>query len=138
MPLSDDEKAAVRYHLGYGDVEPASSITFGQPTLMQTNFLLESSLDRVSERAVPRIRIIIGYMEGIDRKLVEAQERLAASQLGDMTLRGSTRGETEPDLLEREYVRWAYRLADIFRCPVYAYSARFRVGVRAGNVHVGG
>jgi len=86
----------------------------------------------VIEEACVRVRQILGVLDGIETKLVEAQERLAAAALDGLKLR-----ENEPDMLELEYRRWADRLADIFGVPKYAYSSRFRAGSGgAANVPV--
>lgn len=133
MPLSDEEKERARYHLGYPEVQAAASIQFGIPRPIQTAFLVESAFGLVIERAVPRIRSILQIMDGIEEKLVEAQDRLAAIQLEELHLR-----ENEPDMLEREYVRWGMRLADLFGVPIYAYATRYKRflngGGKAGNI----
>lgn len=120
MPLTDGEKQKARYHLGYPSLSTAASIQFGQPALTQTNFLVESALGRVLETAIDQIRTYINVMDGIEQKLVEAQDRLAATQLEELKLNGK-----ETDMLEAEYRRWGYRLSDILSCPVYPYSRRY-------------
>lgn len=132
MALTTQERERVRYHLGYLQVQPAAAMTFGLPRPIQTFFILESAMDRILEVAIPRVRRILDVLDGVECRLERAQARLAASQLGDLHTR-----ENEPDLLEREYDRWAYRLADIFGVPLYAYSKRFRSSA-AGNVTVTG
>jgi len=121
MPLSDGERQHARYLLGYPSLSTAASVQFGVPALTQTNFLVESALLRLMEESLPQVRSIMGVMDGVETKLVEAQDRLAAIQLEDLHLR-----EDETEKLEREYQRWGYRLANILGCPVYAYSERYR------------
>lgn len=136
MPLTTAEKERCRYHLGYIEVQPAASIQFGLPRPIQTQFLVESAMNLVMEEACDRVRKIICVMDGVECRLVAAQDRLAASALGQLTMRAD-----EPDALEREYYRWACRLADIFGVPLYAYSARFRPfagGGMAGSIPVRG
>lgn len=123
MPLSDGEKQRIRYHLGYPSLGTAASIQLGVPALSQTNFLVESALGRLLEEALPQVRAIVSTMDGIENKLIEAQDRLAATKLADLSLR-----ENEPDMLETEYRRWGYRLADIVGSPVYPYSRRYQGG----------
>lgn len=133
MPLSDAEKERVRYHLGYLSVSTAASLTFGIPVPQQTLFLVESAMTRIIADSVPRVKRILQIMDGIEEQLVEAQPRFAAMKLGDLDLR-----ENETDKLEREYVRWGHRLAEIFGVPVYPYSERYSqsFGVRAGSIPV--
>lgn len=131
MALSAAERERVGYHLGYLQVSGAASIQLGIPRPLQTVFLLEQALNNVIEAAVPRVRRIIGVMDGVETKLCEAQDRLAAQQLDSLTLR-----ENEPDMLEREYVRWGKRLADLLGVPLYPYSERYRNTVTSGNIPV--
>lgn len=119
-PLTDAEKQRAAYHLGYPAVTSAASVAFGVPTLTQTNFLVYSSLDKLLPSALDQVRAIVSTMDTIEAKLVEAQDRLAATQLEELHLR-----ENEPDMLEAEYRRWGYRLSDIIGAPVYPYSRRY-------------
>ena len=128
MPLSDGEKQKARYHLGYPALTTAASIALGVPTLTQTNFLVESALDRLLEPSLEQVRRIITIMDGIEGHLVDAQERLAAIQLEELHLR-----EDEPDKLEAEYRRWGHRLADIVGAPINPFSLRYKGGAGAVN-----
>lgn len=133
MPLNDREKERVRYHMGYLGVSGAASIQFGIPRPLQTVFLIEQAMNNLIEAALPRVRRIINIMDNVENKLEAAQDRLAAIRLDQLQLR-----ENEPDLLENEYVRWGYRLADILGAPIYAYSLRYRNhgGTVAGSIPV--
>lgn len=123
MALSDDEKARARYHLGYPALSTAASIQFGVPALTQTNFLVENALTRLLESSLARVRSILLTMDNVEQKLIDAQDRLAATQLEQLSLRAD-----ETERLEDEYRRWGYRLADICGCPVYPYSKRYQGG----------
>lgn len=133
MPLTDAEKQRARYHLGYPSLSTAASIQLGVPALSQTNFLVENALTRLMEVALEQVRAIIKTMDDIEMKLIDSQDRLAATQLEELHLNNS-----EPDMLEKEYRRWGYRLADIIGAPIYPYSTRYQNlgGIR--NVSVSG
>lgn len=133
MPkLSDADRARVRYHLGYINVQSVVSLGWGIPQPTQTLYLVEAAMSRVIPDIIPKILQILQIMDGVETKLVEAQTRLAAIALGSLKLR-----EQEGDQLEHEYVRWGSRLADILGCPIYPYSARYRnAGGRAGMIPV--
>lgn len=121
MPLNDSEKERTKYHLGYLNVSPAASISYGMARPIQTLFLVETALNNVIESSVDRIRRVLSIMDNIELKLVDAQDRLAADAIDGLKIRAA-----EPDLLDREYVRWGYRLADILGVPVYPYSLRYK------------
>jgi len=56
-----------------------------------------------------------------------ARSRFKAMKLGEITLRTGPQ-DNEIDMLEREYYRWAQRLADVLGCPLNIFSERFRYG----------
>jgi len=134
VPFDDADKERIRYHLGYLEVSVAASISFGIPRPLQTVFLVEQAMNNVIPAAIPRVMRYLKVLDDIEDKMVDAQDRLAATQLEDLHLR-----EDETDKLEREYVRWASRLSDILGAPIYAYSQRFReflMGTNAGSIPV--
>lgn len=131
--LTDAEKDRIRYHLGYPSTEAIASASFGIPALRQPAFLIESAMNTLLEVSLPRVRQVLTILDNLECKLVEAQDRLAAEQLGDLRTRSD-----ELSRLEVEYNRWAMRLADIFAVPIYGYAARFLSGGgRAGNIRRG-
>ncbi len=135
MPLTDDEKQRVRYHLGYPAVTSTASVQFGVPAFSQQLFMVENNLTKLLENAVEQVRRISMLMDNIEHKLIDAQDRLAATRLEDLELRAD-----ETDSLEGEYRRWGYRLAELVGCPVYLYSERYKAGGanRVTNVTVRG
>lgn len=120
MPLTEQDKERCRYHMGYLGVAAGPSISFGIPKLSQTLYLLEQSLANMIELAVPRLRSNLDVMDGIERKMIEAQDRLAAAKLEELEL-----NKSECNQLEGEYQRWGLRLADITGAPVNPFSARY-------------
>lgn len=130
--LTAAEKERTRYHLGYLGVQVGDSLSFGLPVPIQTLFIVELAMDHLIAEAVPRVRSLLQVLDGIECRLLASQERLAATALGELKLR-----DNEPDLLEREYFRWAGRLADVLGVPFYAYSNRFKgKGSMGGNLPV--
>jgi hypothetical protein len=131
MALTQQEIERARYHLGYPEAGQVASLQYGIPIPIQTLFLFESAVNYVLPVAEQRVRQILLVMDNIEVQMSgPAVARLAAIQLGDLKLR-----ENEPDLLEGEYRRWGYRLAETLGVPVYAYSTKYRMG--AGGVGAG-
>jgi hypothetical protein len=136
--LGEEEKERVRYHLGYMATSgSAASLQFGIPKPAQTIFLLEQAFSLMTNQyAVGRVRKILSILDGIEDTMVSpGQATLLAEQLGTMKTRGTAPGQTATDLLEREYVRWAKRLADVMGVPLYPYADRFKRS-GSGNVPV--
>lgn len=132
MAFTPEEKANIRYHLGYPNVEPVSGYGLGIPIPLQTSFILESTMDRVIAVFEPKIRELLEVLDGIECNMVKAQKRLSANRVGDIELR-----QTEISQLEAEHSRWAKRLADCLCAPIYPFSTKF-AGTRAGNIPVSG
>jgi hypothetical protein len=121
--LTDAEKQRVAYHMGYPGVTSAASVAFGVPLMTQTNFLIYNVLGHLLDSAIDQVRSISNTMDGIETKLIDAQDRLAATRLEDLYLR-----EDECEALNKQYQNWGYRLSDITGAPVYPYSRRYSGG----------
>ncbi len=133
--LTDQDKERIRYHTGYMETSFAASLQLGIPRPVQTVFLLENGMGLLTEvNAVARVRCILDVLDGIEKQMVLATKTAGTARVGNVEMRGAKAGETHGDLLEREYVRWAGRLADVFGIPLYPYSARFRPKTAAGMV----
>jgi len=130
--LTDEERAQIRYHLGYPNVSAVASYQIGVPIPVQTAFLVESAMGRVIPLAIPKVREILALLDNIECRMIEGQKRLAANKVGEIEVRPE-----EIPQLEREHTRWAQRLADILCVPLYPFSAKFR-STGAGNISVRG
>ena len=138
--LTADERDRIRYHLGYGSTSPAATIALGIPGSTMTMYLVEKAMDNLLTVAVPRVQRTLARLDAIEDKLEESQDYLAAAAIDGLKLRPTTTtGESHPDALEREYLRWARRLADILNCQLNPYALRWQGGSRAvTNVRVSG
>ena len=126
--LNEADKERTRYHLGYLLVSFAPSIQLGIPRPLQTIFLVEQALETLRNKfAVERVRCLLDQLDRIEAQIAGSTCLLAADRLGNLQLHPlRQRGHLVTDSLEREYVRWASRLADILGVPLYPYSKRFR------------
>lgn len=135
--FTEEEKARVRHHTGYPEVQPAASIQFGIPKPIPLAFLIEQAMENILETAIPRVRDILNVLDSLEQQLIDAQCQLVADKVGEINLAGTLdkRGRLVTDRLETEYVRWAKRLVDIFGVPLYPFSARF-MQKRYGSIPV--
>lgn len=134
MALTASEKERIRYHLGYGSVNPAAAISFGLPALIQPLFIVENAMDNLPLESEERVRRILSVLDGVECRLIEVQTHLFAEALGELRPRADA-----PDKLEREYYRWAVRLAETLRVPLYPFAERFRRFLGGGvNIPVEG
>jgi hypothetical protein len=126
--FSLEEKNRIRYHLGYLVTSAVVNIQLGFPAASQTLFLLEAAMDRVPVSAAFVVRNLLAICETTENRLLEAQKRMAAEVLDEITLRAD-----ECQALENEHTRWASRLADLFGVPLNPYSYRYAGGNVSGN-----
>lgn len=124
--LTDEEKGRIRYHLGYGNVTAVSTIALGIPARTQPSFLVDGAMNLIPASQVQIIRRLVGILDGIEGKKLEGLERLAASQVGEITM-----NKDEQRMLDREYVTWAKRLADTLLVPLNPYSDRWSSGLQS-------
>lgn len=115
------ERERIRYHLGYMNTTQAASISLGIVRPVQTMWLVESAMDLITLEGEPRVRKLINQLECIEEQMFCATPKLAVVKTGDTELR-----QDEIDALEREYKRWAQRLADQLGVPLYYWSSKFK------------
>lgn len=121
MPLTATEVLRIQYHLGYPTVTQATALQMGVPRPVQTMFLVvNNATNNLLEGMVPQVRTLLQRMDDLETKLTQAEDRLAASSVGDIKLRSD-----ECDMLEKRYVDWGYKLAELLGSPVYALSRRY-------------
>ncbi len=121
--LTEEEKSRIRHHLGVVLTDPVASIQLGVPRAAQPQFLLEAQMNRIPDTAIGVIRRYVAILDNIEERMLDALDRFSAKELGEITLR-----DDETTMLEREYRRWAMRLADDLGCPLNQFSERFRTG----------
>lgn len=132
MAISDADKERARYHLGYMTVTVASSFAFGIPQVTEVQWMFEDSIGRVMAASEQRVISILDKLDEIECLLFQSSKELFARRAGDLEPNLS-----QPDDVEREYVRWAKRLADMLGVIPYPFSQRFTSQlVGAGNVAV--
>jgi len=124
--LTEQDKEAVRYHLGFFNVDPSASITLGFPAGTEPMFLVERAMNRISSQyAISRIKKILVHLEFLEESMMGATQRLQALQVDEIKIRNSRDEVTEQDELEHEYNRWAHRLAESMGVPLNPMSRRF-------------
>jgi len=135
--LTDEEKTKVRFHLGYPNVTRMTVLTSELPAPRQLGFLLEPAMDALLPDAVALVRQIICQMDKIECQLFESADRMQASAVGNLKMRAD-----EQDALEKLYVRFGRRLADVLGVPPYPLSVRYQtsqtvnLGPYAGNLRM--
>lgn len=121
--LSDEEKARIRYYLGYPVAVDVSTMTLGIPAVAQTLFILEGQMNKIPEAAVGLVRNCVAVLDGIEMQLVEAQGYFAAARVDGVDIR-----DNHPQKLDEESRKWTMKLAELLGAPINIYSTRFNQG----------
>lgn len=121
--LSDVEKARIRYHGGYLNTDPVTSLQLGVPAVSQESYVVEGAMGRIRPEAVGIVRQLLASCDETERNMMACQSRLKAKQVGNITLR-----DDEFQLLERQYNEWTKRLYETLGAPRNPYSTRFKSG----------
>jgi hypothetical protein len=130
MALSDEEKARIRYHLGYLNVTAAASFHLGVPAALQTTFMIEGAWDKLLSPAEGLVRTLLCRLDQIEEQVFDG------SDLADVLETGSTK--VNPDRVRdlAKYYKIAQQsLANLF--GVVANPFDLRDWVQAGGSTVG-
>jgi hypothetical protein len=128
------EKQRIRIDLGYLGVGTSASYQLGIPRPLQNIYLVDDALGLVLPDTEPIVRRIMDVMDGIEDKMVDAQDRLAATKVDEILTRAD-----ECDRLEEQWVRWGEQLSSVLGAPYNIYNARYQrwaMGSSAGNIPV--
>ena len=127
--FSEEEQDSIRYHLGYTNTAVVPALALGVPAVGQPMFLVNSAMTQLREFSAGRVRQHISVLEGIERRMVDAQGRLEVAEVDSIKMRGVGDDRSEPDLLEKEYDRWGNRLANLLGVPYYPFAKRYQQGM---------
>lgn len=133
--LTNEEKSKVRRHLGFPETTAVSAYAFGIPITLQGVFLVDNAMNVLNEEGAARVRELLAVLDSMEQKILKAACTLTVESVDNIKMRGAQAGMTATDLLEREYKRWASRLADCLGVPFYPYSNRFGGGANVPVRH---
>ena len=120
MALTLDERARVRYHLGYLNVDTPAALALGVVSASHSGFLVESTMNTLKLEAEPLVRRFVLELDCIDVQLSKARTRLSVSEVANVKLRGPE----ELEALEDQYSYWAKSLADTLGVPINPFSLK--------------
>lgn len=130
MALNEDEKNAVRYYMGYAQINTAAAISLGVPDKTQLNFIVEFNMRFLNPIAEPRVRRSIQELECIEEELSRTRRGVEVK-----SVTGSVQFQHQEafDILKEQYVDWVGTLADTLGAPVNQFSNRLaRMGYGTG------
>jgi hypothetical protein len=109
MPLTEDEKVRIRDHLAFLNVAPSFTFVLGTPAAVETQFIIEGSMVRVLEAAIPLLREKLCWCDSTRHQMLEAQKDVFVKRVGDI--------ELDPKegmkILRQNYATWVGELANL-------------------------
>ena len=77
LQLTDLEKVKIRHHLGFLNVQAASTFVLGTPAAVETQFIIEGAFTRILDAALEECRRHIAILDKIEQQMIDDQEFLA-------------------------------------------------------------
>lgn len=114
--FSDADKARIRYHLGYPNVDSTLQSYGGVMFAGQAQFSLDYAMNNVMNTSVALITKNLDILDQIETQMVAALERLQAAKADVVTL-----NPTEHADLQGQYAYWQNRLSMQLSVPVNPY-----------------
>ncbi len=109
--------------MGYLNVTDAQTFILGVPAAVQTQFMIEGALNRILPQAVPMFRDFLDKLDGIEAQVVENQDALVVSSLGDIKI-----NPDEFKSLIQRYKYWQGNLANLLCCQPNPFDQRPLLG----------
>ncbi len=131
MPyFTREEKARIRYHLGYVNVTSQATFALGLPAGVEPIYLIEAAMDRVLPEAVVIVRDLMSKCDLAEAQMVENQELLAVTQVDEIGIR-----QDEFQRLQDRYLYWRSAMANNLGVQPNPWDRRF-VGGHGRSINV--
>lgn len=122
--LTDDEKVRIRHHLGYLNVDAASTFVIGIPAGVETQFMIEGAFSRLLPAAIPQVRKLLRYCECTEEQRFTSQPNAVVKQVDGITMGGTE----EQEMLSKSYDQWRAALANMFGVVPNPFDHRYAGG----------
>lgn len=105
--LTQEERARIRYHLGYPNVQAYATFALGTPQAFEGLFAIDSAFDKVNMYALPTVRELMAKCDETEQQMFEFQPDLEVSKVCDIELRSDAQQR-----LRDQYDWWRNALAN--------------------------
>lgn len=128
--LTEAERGRARHHLGYGEVQSASTFVLGIPAGVQTAFMIEGAFPRLLPQAEARFRKYLDRLDAIEQQIEDNTENLAVNKVCEIELRPD-----EFDQLVRRYKYWQRAIGNMLQVPPNPFDLRFSSFAGGGGIN---
>jgi len=121
VALNLEERARVRYHLGYLNTNVGNALAIGLVAASQILFILERNMDDLLEEGEPLVRRAVAELDCIEDQLSQSRGNYAFRGVEEVEF-----DQHQEDRLQDQYLQWANALGDILATPINPFSKRHR------------
>jgi hypothetical protein len=122
--LTDEEKVRIRHHLGYLNVDEASTFAIGMPAGVETQFMIEGAFSRLLPAAIPQVRKLLRYCECTEEQRFGSQPNAAVKEVDGIVMGAAE----EQNMLSKNYDHWRAALSNMFGTVPNPFDHRYAGG----------
>jgi hypothetical protein len=129
--LTLEEKAKIRHHMGYLNVQAAATFQLGIPAAVQTQFMIEGAWDKILPEAENMVRIFVCRLDDVEREVFGGMDLASVTKTGSI--------EVNPDRLKnlaKYYLIVRESLENLLGVPANPYDARSWLSSAGGGMNV--
>lgn len=67
--LTNEEKARIRHHMGYLNVQAAATFQLGVPAALQTTFMIELAFEKILPDAENMVKVFVCRMDDVEKQV---------------------------------------------------------------------
>ena len=134
VTVPDESKVRARHHLGYLNVNAASTYSLGVPAMVQTQFMIEGALNAILPEAYEKFRQMLCDLDSTERAFICGLEYIDVSAIDGLTF---NEGEKRTMSVFQVYKYVRSGLANLLGIAPNPYDQRELVMGRSINARVG-
>lgn len=123
MAITEEEKVAIRDHMGYPNVTQVATFALGTPAAFETTFMIEGAMVRVAPSAEGLLRKWLQVLNAIDAQRTSTLEDLEVLKIGDIEINPRNQA-----LLRAQYDEYVDRLSTLLGVPRNPFDKRLNGG----------
>lgn len=129
--ITEDEKVRARSHMGYLNVQNASTFVFGIPAGVDTQFVIEGALNRILPAAEGEFRKVLAKLEETKQQIFDDQDVLLVEKVDEIAI--------NPKAFQKQVERyhfWRGELGNLLGIAPNPYDQRFASWSGSGGLNI--
>lgn len=122
--ISERDRGRARAHLGYGQVQQASTFLLGVPAGVETAFMVEATWARILPSAEKMFCDLLDKLDDVETIIFEDTPNVAAKKIGNIEL-----NDGQFAMLLQRYRYWQGAVANMIQVPPNPFDQRPGLGL---------